>query len=138
MSTTPQFALPGLMPLQPVNVTVSLFSTAVVINQLIEKGVEWTKEYAWSAGDPPARVDLTGWEGVLWIRKYYSSPVDIGFYTAEGGRVVLGGDTGTITVTLFGPDIELLPTGVFVYGLDLINPSDKVHKFMRGNLRVID
>jgi hypothetical protein len=63
----------------------------------IRPGTDWTQTLTWTSGGTP--VDLTGWSAHMQIRSDPGGELYADISTAAGG-ITLGGDAGTITLTI--------------------------------------
>ena len=55
--------------------------------------------------------------------------------TTENGRIVLGGDQGTVTLVLTADVTETFDDEA-VYDLELIDSDDRVYRLLRGKVRI--
>ena len=55
--------------------------------------------------------------------------------TTENGRIALGGDDGTITLTILAEDTENITTDG-VYDIEIIDDSDRVFRVLKGKIRL--
>jgi hypothetical protein len=57
--------------------------------------------------------------------------------TTENSRILLGGATGTITLTVSAADMTNVTSGQYVYDLELVAPvSNVVTRLIQGNFSV--
>lgn len=134
--------------------------TAAARNLTIEQGATFTLGFAWhragpevdgvvTPGDP---YDLTGCTARMQIRKKQgeaplvtatsedaSTPEAI---AAGAGRIVLGGETGRIDITLTDADTDLLVVKAAVYDLEIVWPLQsgelrpRVDRLLKGSVTV--
>lgn len=81
-------------------------------------------------------VDLTLYTGKMQVRKGYGSTLLAEFSTANG-KMILGGVAGTITLLLSASETSALPSGSFIYDLELTDGSGNVTRFLQGNFQVV-
>ena len=104
--------------------------TAVTYDIKIEQGATFRLSliYEDSNGDP---IDLTGYTARMQVRRKHSDPVALLDFTTENGAIVLGGVTGTITVTGLASITEDIPAKPCVYDLELVNGTE-VDRIIEG------
>lgn len=106
------------------------------VNLHIPQGTDPTYVLRYSAGDPAAPVDLTGWTARAQIRKTVGGEVWLSL--ADGAGITLD-DQGTITVSITHETTE---DEVWngrdrgVWDLELVNPSGKITRFAEGTVKV--
>lgn len=108
--------------------------TAATRPLFIEQGATFTLGFTWrqttevggvvTPGDP---YDLTGCKARMQMRRSQGTPVLLTATSAvagEGaGRIVLGGDTGRVDLTLTDEDTDLLTAKTCVYDLEIEWPA---------------
>lgn len=110
--------------------------TAAVRNLVIEQGATYEQGLVYndSAGDP---IDLTGCTARMHIREAYDSEAEIIELTTENGRITLGGVLGTIVLYIADEDTELLDFSSARYDLELVLPSGRVTRLLRGKVKLL-
>ncbi len=81
-------------------------------------------------------LNLTGHTGHMQIRVTASNANVLKSLTTENGGIVLGGASGTVTLTIPAADTAALTPGTYVYDLNLTSPDGKVTKPIYGNFTV--
>lgn len=80
-------------------------------------------------------LDLTGWTARMQMRTELDSPDVMCELTTENGRIQLGGEAGTILLTLTA-DITEDFDDEGVYDLELIDTYDRVYRLLKGKIKV--
>lgn len=84
-------------------------------------------------GETP--IDVTGYQAIMQVRQSPQSPETITEFTAENGRVTIGGVDGSIALTMSAEDSANLKAPFSgVYELEIITDTGVVHRGMYGNL----
>jgi hypothetical protein len=107
----------------------------------IQQGATFTKVFTWTtyttgpstAGTAPQPVDLTGWTAAMQIRAYPGASSVL--YDASSD-ITLGGDAGTISLTIPASATEGFTFWSAVYDLLLTDPSGNVTRFIGGSVTV--
>lgn len=81
-----------------------------------------------------APVNLTGYTARMQVRTSYNA-TDTLLNLTNGSGLTLGGSAGTIAVSVSATTTATLPTGNFVYDLEIVQGST-VTKLIRGAFRV--
>ena len=79
--------------------------------------------------------DLTDFTARMHMRMEIDSDEIMAELTTENGRIVLGGEDGTVTLTLTA-DVTETFDDEGVYDLELIDPDGRVYRLLRGKVRV--
>jgi hypothetical protein len=79
--------------------------------------------------------DLTNHTARMQIRTEIDSEVVVLELTTENGRIVLGGNLGTITLIIDSSDTENISTDG-VYDIEIIDDSDRVFRVLKGKIRL--
>ena len=99
--------------------------SAGTYNVGIEQGATLVRQFVWQTGTPgcpPTNlvpVDLTGYSALLQIRSSVSSAVVLYEASTVLGNIVLGGSTGTITLTISAADTAAFSWTRGVYNLNM-------------------
>lgn len=106
---------------------------------IIEKGATLDPEFVWSTKDAngvKTPVNLTGYEARAQVRPNAASAVISLDMTTGNGRIVLGGEAGTIALNV-PPDVTAaltITTGE--WDLELVSPSGRVKRLLKGPVQV--
>ena len=88
----------------------------------------------WKINDVP--VNLTNWTARLQARVDVEDSEVILSLTTSNGGITLGGALGTISLDQTATQTALLPTGTFVYDLELISGVGAVTRLVQGELNI--
>jgi hypothetical protein len=101
-------------------------------NFTIESGATFTKTLTWKIDDVP--VNLYGYTARL---KAAMTPKAnyLMELTTENGGITLGGEAGTITLSISASGTDKLRTGKYVYDLELVSQST-VTRLVQGEITV--
>lgn len=103
------------------------------LDLLIEQGADFEKILIWKDTNKEL-VDLTGFVAEMHIRSRKDSTSIILELTSENGRIVLGGQTGQITVVIPSSITRDIEWSEAVYDLKLTSPGDKVERLLEGKV----
>jgi hypothetical protein len=99
----------------------------------IEQGATFNLVMTWKIDG--VAVNLTGYTARLQARVDYDSTETILSLTTDaGGGITLGGSAGTITLDRTAVQTAVLPTGSYVYDLELISSASVVTRLLQGEL----
>ena len=101
----------------------------------IDQGATYERVLTWKQADGNP-VNLEGYTARMLIRRNKSAPDVIAEATTENGYIALGGDAGTITLTL---PATLTETFVFrrgVYDMVLVSAGGQVTRLLEGGVTV--
>lgn len=113
-----------------------------VYNLCINQGATYRRTFTWKttlccgqwvAGAEPSPVDLTGYTASMQIRAFPLATTVL--YTATPD-IVLGGELGTITLTIPASDTEDFTWWSGVYDLLLMSPLGVVTRVLQGSVTV--
>lgn len=79
--------------------------------------------------------DLTDFTARMHMRTEIDADDIMAELTTENGRIALGGEEGTITLTLTA-DVTEAFDDEGVYDLELIDADDKVYRLLKGKVKV--
>lgn len=99
---------------------------------LCKQGTTFTKTLTWSKDGSP--VDLTSYTAAMQVRSTYSSSSAVVSLT-DGHGITLGGDAGTIQITIDNATTAGLTAGDYVYDLELTSGST-VTRLLEGQFIV--
>lgn len=99
----------------------------------VEQGSTFQKQFRWKVDGQV--MDLTGYTAKMQARKSFGGVLGFELST-ENDRILLGGTTGTVALEMPPDETAELPTGNFVYDLELTN-GGVVRKLIRGTVVVL-
>lgn len=99
-------------------------------NIVVDQGTDWAETWTLKNGDGTA-VDLTGYTARMHVRRDYDATATLVVLTTENGRISLGGDEGTINVSLAAATTAGI-TKSGVYDLEIISAGGLVYRPLRG------
>ncbi len=102
-------------------------------NIVCPQGSTFHQQFTWIIGDTP--VDLTYYTARMQVREKHTSTVYNLNLTTENGGIVLGGDEGTILVTISATDTSELVPKEYVYDLEL-DSGGEVTRIIEGKFIV--
>jgi len=105
-----------------------------VINFTIEQGADWQLPLRWTGAGLP--VDLTGYTALMQFRPAVDDPKVLLELSTANGRILLGGQLGTIVPRLDAKTTRSLWWTEAVYGLRLIRSDGYVIAFAVGTAMV--
>lgn len=79
--------------------------------------------------------DLTGYEARMQVRRTVDSTSVLVSLSTDDGSIVLGGEDGTIEITIAAEDTALL-TSSGVYDLEIISDAGVVSRVLQGEWRL--
>lgn len=103
-------------------------------NITIDQGTDWTEVYRLRDGAGEL-VDLTGYTARMHIRRDYDASATMVELTTQNGRIVLGGDEGTITLSLDAATTAGI-TRSGVYDIELVSAGGIVYRPLRGDVNL--
>ena len=92
---------------------------ATAYNPTVDQGADWYLELAYKNADGTP-INLTGYTAQLQAREFYGSATAALTLTVGSG-ITLGGSAGTISIHATATQTGAMPTGVYVYDLELYN-----------------
>ena len=95
------------------------------------QGATFDVTITWSLDDTP--VNLTGYTAAMQIREHVATPVVLSLQSGYG--ITLGGDSGTITITIDATTMTGISSGRYVYDLELYTGSE-VTRLLQGQFLV--
>lgn len=105
----------------------------------IEQGTTWSKVFTWQVKDEHNHfqpVNLAGYSARMHVRRRITDADFIIALTNANGAITLGGAAGTITLALTATQTAALPSGAFVYDLEVVNASGVVERLLKGTFLV--
>lgn len=102
----------------------------------IYQGATFRAPFRWSAGDPPAPVDLTGCTAKMQVREKLESPDVLLELTTENGGIALGAD-GSVTLFLSDTTTAAIQWRAGVYDLEIKFTDGDVRRLLFGAVKVV-
>lgn len=104
---------------------------------VIEQGAEFALTITYKVSG--AAVDLTDYSAYMQVRETKEAATAILDLNSDGGGIVLGGDAGTIAITVSGsadstPNTYDLDFDVAVYDLKLVDGSGETLRLLEGSV----
>jgi hypothetical protein len=96
-------------------------------NIVCPQGSTYNQQFTYSINEVP--VDLTTYTARMQVREKHTSTSKILDLTTENDGIVLGGESGTITVNVSASDTAALVAKDYVYDLELISSSTVTRLF---------
>lgn len=108
---------------------------AGIYNIVADQGATLSRVFTWrdSARTP---YNITGYTARMQVRSTVESSSVTLELTTENSRIVLGGATGQVTLTVSAADMAAITPGKYVYDLELVSPGGVVSKLVQGNFAV--
>lgn len=114
--------------------------TAHQKNLYIEQGATYELPFVWREGTtdaPGDPVDLTGATAAMQIRKTQQAEAILdASSTGVSPRIILGGATGEITISLTDADTDALTHKTAKYDLEVRLADGKLHRILEGDVTV--
>lgn len=106
--------------------------SAGIYNITADQGATFDQTITWkdSAG---VLVNLTGYTARMDIRETITSSTPALQLTTANSRIVLGGASGTVRLTVSAADMAALPAGQYVYDLELVSSTGIVTRLIQGD-----
>lgn len=102
-------------------------------NIVCPQGATFSQQLTWIIGETP--VDLTGYTARMQVREKHTSTIYNLNLTTENGGITLGGDEGTILITIDANDTGDLVAKEYVYDLEL-DSGGEVTRIIEGKFIV--
>lgn len=112
--------------------------TAENVPITVEQGANFILNLIWYANDGVTPIDLTGYTGKFQVRENYSEAdgfVLLEAATVAGGGngfMTLGGALGTIDINCPAANTTSIPSGRYVYDIELTSGSGTIYRLVRG------
>ena len=97
------------------------------------QGATFNKVFTWEVDAVP--VNLTGYTARMQVRSTKDSATTIVSLTTGSG-ITLGGAAGTITLDLSATATAALPSGVYLYDLELVSGGGQVTRLLEGKFTI--
>ena len=110
-------------------------ATTGVYNITCNQGATFSRAITWtdSARNP---YNLTGYSSRMQVRANVNASSTIVELTTGNGRIALGANAGTVTLTIAATDTTNLTPGLYVYDLELVSSANVVTRLIEGNFNV--
>ncbi len=104
----------------------------------IIQGATFRTPFVWKTGEPGSEVivDLTDCTARMQVRKNYKATTTEIELTTGNGRVIIGEDTGTITLHLTATETSALTFTKGVYDLEVVFSNGDVWRLLKGDITV--
>lgn len=109
---------------------------AAKLKLLIEQGATFIKVLTWKTGSPAMPVDVTGYTAHMQIRSSVDTEEVLADLSTENGGIVMGGDTGSITLTIPATQTAGFTWNGGVYDLEITSPDGIVRRLVYGTVTV--
>jgi len=107
--------------------------TPGLVNFVCPQGSTFRRTLTYTLDDLP--IDLSGYSSRLQVRQaYYSEDPVVSLVSGSG--ITIGGSAGTIDIFIPASSTSNFPTGVHVYDLEIVSPSNIVDRLIEGTFNV--
>ena len=107
--------------------------TPGLVNFVCPQGSTFRRTLTYTLDNVP--IDLSGYSSRLQVRQaYYSEDPIVSLVSGSG--ITIGGSAGTIDLFISATDTSSFPTGVHVYDLETVSPSNIVDRLIEGTFNV--
>ena len=111
-------------------------SPTVIYNITINQYASYRLYYTWkTGGEVQTPINNTGYKVLMQVRPNVDSPA-IFEATTTKGKFVLGGLSGTVTLTMSDEDTGKLKPVNGIYDILMISPTNFVSRIMEGSFTV--
>lgn len=101
---------------------------------VVEQGATFRLLVTWE--DPAETpIDLSGYSARLQARQIQGGAI-VCSMTTQNGAIVLGGDSGTVTLELGALATAAIPAGIYRYDIELESGGGEVTRLLRGQFIV--
>lgn len=108
---------------------------AGIWNILAEEGATFSRTITWRDSNE-ALVNLSGYTARMQVRPTIDDNTTATLsLTTENSRILLGGTSGTITLTVSSGDMAI-PEGQYVYDLEMVSSTATVTRLVQGTFVV--
>lgn len=101
------------------------------------QGANFDYSFLWKVGTPAAPVNLTNYTARMQVREAADCP-DTLLSLTSGTGITLGGTAGSIYIEASSTATAALPSGYFVYDLEMIDNAGYVTRLVQGVFEVDD
>lgn len=103
------------------------------LNLTCYQGASFDYTLTWNLGG--SAVDLTNYSARMQVRASYDSHTTVLSLTSGSG-ITLGGTAGTIFIEANPTTTAAIPSGQYVYDLELVTPGSAVTRLVEGTFTV--
>jgi hypothetical protein len=107
--------------------------TPGLVNFVCPQGSTFRRTLAYTLDDLP--IDLSGYSSRLQVREAYYSANPVVSLTSGNG-ISIDGPDGLIDILISASVTSAFPTGIHVYDLEIISPSNIVDRLIEGTFNV--
>lgn len=108
---------------------------AGIWNILAEEGATFSRTITWRDSNE-ALVNLSGFTARMQVRPTIDDDqTAVLALTTENGRILLGGTSGTVTLTVTSGDMNIAE-GQYVYDLEMVSGTSTVTRLVQGTFVV--
>jgi len=104
-----------------------------IYNVTMYQGASFDLSLTWNVNSIP--VNLTGYSSRMQVRTSYDASSTVLSLTSGSG-ITLGGTAGTITVAASAATTAGVPTGQYVYDLEMVSGGSAVTRLIQGTFLV--
>lgn len=109
---------------------------AGLYNITADQGATFSRSITWKDSAKKA-INITGYTARMHVRTDVSATTTTLELTTANGRIAIVGATGQITLTVSATDMANVPSGKYVYDLELVAPvTGVVNRVIQGNFVV--
>lgn len=101
-------------------------------NLTVDQGTDWAETFTLRSKATGEPIDLTGYAARMQVRRDYDASAVMVELTTANGRIVLGGEDGTIALSLTASTTAGI-TRSGVYDIELVSPGGLVSRPLRGD-----
>lgn len=101
------------------------------LNLTMYQGASWDYTLTWTTNGTP--VDLTNYTARMDVRVSHHANTAV-LELASGSGITLGGTAGTILLEASAVETAGVPSGQYVYDLELVSPGSAVTRLVEGTL----
>lgn len=99
------------------------------------QGDTFSKSPAWKINN--SYVNVTGYTAKMDVKIAPTSTSTIIELTSENGRITVGGIDGKFTLYISPTDSATIPSGNYIYDLDVTSPGGVVNTLLTGGFTVV-
>lgn len=108
---------------------------AGIYDIVCEQGATFVRTLNW-LDENETPINLTGFTARMDVRVTTQATTPLVTLTTENGGIVLGDQTGEITLTLSAEETDDLPAKKAVYDLELVSGSGVVTRLLQGSFTI--
>lgn len=104
-------------------------------NVIADQGATFARLITWK-DDENTPVDLTGYSARMQVREKYTSTVAALSLSTPSSGISLGTTNGQITLSVPASTMAALPSGEYVYDLEMVSSTGAVTRLLQGTFTV--